>query len=114
MAARAQNEKLTFQEVGKTVRSKTAKGGRQFVPGIATDGIRLAVRDIPGKRAAGPGQTPAEFDERCTVLYAAIEGLFAQMIENGVIEKKIRRFFVAPSDKADREPALRSNQVPRR
>ena len=83
-------DKLTARTDGTRLSSETAKGWvirkpktgyMELLPGISRGEAGLAAKDLPGNKAVGPGEFPAEFYNRCHVLREILAFLFNGMLE---------------------------------
>lgn len=77
---------------------------------IAEEEVMLAARDIPGGKAPGPDLFPADIYERCPAAQGALAAFFTEMLERGFAPRELRKFYVAPSDKAGKDPQRCENK----
>ena len=102
--------KVTAQQVRGEVNKGMAKGVLQLDPPITPGEVGLAARDLPGKKAVGPDEFPAEFYKQCPETHEILAGLFNGMLEKNQIPSLLRRFYIVPLDKPGRiRIAVREN-----
>ena len=112
MAAMQNGSKIPAERVRQKVSQLTPPGKMELAPAVQTREIRLAVRDIPRNRAAGPDLFPAEVYIKCPSMHKGIAALYAAIVKNNHIPQKLRRFFIAPLDKPGENPGCCANKRP--
>ena len=112
MAAIQHGVRVPVEELRQEVSRLTPGGKLKLTPAIQEREIRLAVKDIPRNRAAGPALFPAEMYIRCPSMHKGIAALFTSIVENNRIPRKLRHFYVVPLDKAGKDPKLCANKRP--
>ena len=112
MAANRNGEKVPASELQREISKLTPGGKLKLEPAISISEIRLAIRDIPRNRAAGPDMFPAEMYIHCVSLHRGIAALYTSMIEGGYVPRKLRQFYVVPLDKAGKDPTRCANKRP--
>ena len=75
---------------------------------ISEEEVGLAAQGLPGKKAVGPDEFPAEFYKRCPALHALIASLFNGMLEYSRAPDMVRKFSVVPPDKRGGSPARKT------
>ena len=81
-------------------------------PEIAKEEIELAAKGLPGKKAVGPDEFPAEVYEHCRATHQLIASLFGGMLERNSTPGGLRRFYVVPLDKACEDSAKCGSERP--
>ena len=112
MAASDEGGKITPEELRDRVSRLTPKGPMELSPAINQREIRLAVRDIPKNKAAGPDLFPAEMYVHCPSMHRGLAELFTSMVEQNHIPKRLRHFFIAPLGKAGKDPVKCASKRP--
>ena len=97
-------KRATAQQVRGEVGGEATKGVLQLDPPITTEEVGLAAKDLPGKKAVGPDEIPAEIYKHCPEIHGMLAELFTGMLERNQIPSLLRRFYVVPLDKPGKDP----------
>ena len=92
------------------VNGETKTGQMKLILEIPREGVSLAARGLPGKKAARPGEFPVEFYKHSHVVRGILACLFDGMLEHSHIPKMLRRFLVVPLAKACKDPTRCGNK----
>ena len=68
-------------------------------PPITKEEIGQAAQDLPGQKAVGPEEFPAEFYKYVPVLHETVACLFSGTLEQNQIPVTLGRLYVVPPDK---------------
>ena len=112
MAATRNGQRIPASEIKEAIGRLTPKGRMKVTPAINAREIKLAVRDIPRHRAAGPDLLPAEMYIECPAMHRGLAALFNEMLECDYIPRKLRRFYIVPLDKAGKDPTACASKRP--
>ena len=112
LTARDGARRQTSKEVWEGIAELSRPGFMQLAPPISRGEVRLAAKDLPGKRAVGPELFSAGINKKCECLQSFLATLFASMLERRRIPAELRRFFAVSLDKAGKDPTRCENKRP--